>query len=86
MKSIAGAALWSEPLDAARVDKGENNNAVRRYFVKNDVRSMLMTADTWRYSLRFSAHAGIVRQQLKGVLQFGGIGFCLPCSKLLIAK
>ena len=86
MKSIAGAALQSEPLDAARVDKGENKNTVRRYFVKNDVRSVLMTPDTWRYRPRFSAHAGIVRQQLKGVFQFGGVGFCLPCSKLLIAK
>jgi hypothetical protein len=86
MKSMAGAALQIEPLDAARVDEGKNKNTVRRYLVKNDVRSVLMTPDTWRYRLRFAAHAGIVRQQLKGVLQFGGIDFCLPRSKLLIAK
>jgi hypothetical protein len=68
------------------VDKGENENTIRRYFVKNDVRSVLMTPDTRRYRLRFGADAGIVRQQLKGVLQLNGIGFCLPRSKLLIAK
>jgi hypothetical protein len=45
-----------------------------------------MTPNIWRYRLRFAAHAGIVRQQLKGVLQFGGLDFCLPHSKLLIAK
>ena len=86
LKSIASSALQSEPLDAARVDKGENENTVRRNLVKNDVRSVLMTPDTWCYRLRFAAHAGIVRQQSKGVLQFGGIDFCLSRSKLLIAK
>jgi hypothetical protein len=42
--------------------------------------------ETWRYRLRFAADAGIVRQKLKGVLQLGGIDFCLPRSNLLIAK
>jgi hypothetical protein len=69
-ESIAGAPLEGQPLDTARVDKGEYENTVRRYFVKNDVRSVLVTPDTRCYQLRFAADAGIVRQRLKGVLQF----------------